>query len=333
MFHAAKARCEANGIYVGAIDDDDINATAFEHNGSECIGITRGAYEQLDRALALVASCVKEPFFDPQQLCDDVKRIEAKRFRKGSQNELHLSREQHALWQALMDIAIVFILQHELGHLESGHIYWLKHGLKVHRAALFEHPTAGAEMLDIDADSITALEIDADTDAITATLTLLDARPQGRLTEEWSLWADLLASYRTRYPIVDIAINVVFMLLSYRTEPVQLYRDSHPHPDLRSAYCDVGISVYCSQPGEEEALRAYQNWRASAHLGEFFWEMGYVLSGPYHLHNYLANADALRGTTGRMINQLWEHSRPVWDMVAPYAASRRRKLQSSRKSK
>ncbi|MEK6725724.1 MAG: hypothetical protein AABY54_04125 [Deltaproteobacteria bacterium] len=335
LFHLAKEHCERRGIYVGAIDIDDLNAVAFEHKGSECIGITRGTIEQLHHALGLVASCMKEPFFDAEQPWDDEKRLDATRFRKGRQDELHLSNGQRALWQALMDVSVVFILHHELGHLESGHIYWLQQGLRKNRAALFERPLdhkSNAELLGVDADNITALEVDADTDAVTATLELLDGISYTS-DREGNLWLNLLENNDTRYPIVDIAFNIVFVLFSHQTASVESYHGSHPHPDIRGAYCNAGALVYCSQPNQEEALQAYRRWRTSPHLSNFYWEMHYVLKGPYHLQDYLANAKSLSGKINKVTQELWEHSKPIWNNVAEYADERRKKRDSARERK
>lgn len=324
LFHEARKRCERKAIYVGAIDIDDLNAVAFEHKGSECIGITRGMIEQFQHAFALVASCMNEPFFDVEQPWSDEKRLDATRVRKGRRNKLHLSCGQRSLWQALIDTSAIFVLHHELGHLESGHIHWLRRVSKNNCAALFEHPLdhkSNADMLGVAADCITALEVDADIDAVTATLKLLDDLSNILTTEE-CLSKTLLERYDTRYPIVDIAFNMVFVLFSHRTSAIESYHGSHPHPDIRAAYCNAGVLTYCSEPNQADALQALRRWTTSPLLAKFYWEMHYVLKGPYHLDNYLANAEALKDKMNNLIQELWDQSKPVWKIVAKYAKVR-----------
>jgi GTP1/Obg family GTP-binding protein len=138
----------------------------------------------------------------------------------------------------------------------------------------------------------------------------------------------LLEQKDTRYPLLDIALNIVFALFSHQSDSVDDYRGSHPHPEIRSAYCNAGIVSYCSQPNQSQGIQAYKKWRTVPNLAKFYWEMHYVLSGPYHLKSYLANADALRGNMNQEIQELWEHSKPTWDVVSKHAIERQRHSES-----
>lgn len=325
LFREATTICELNGIFVGFVDLDDVNAVAFEHKGSECIGITRGIVKSLHYVFALVASCVKEPFFDLAEPWDEEKRLDATRFRKGRRDRLHLSPGQRLLGWLLTDIALAFVLLHEFGHHESGHIHWLRHRLGKENSALFEQPlknASPAQLLGIASEPVTALEADADIDGVTALLNFIEecvAESEGDFTGPFLLLKDLTA----RYVAIDIAMGVFFVVFSHQSPSIGNYKDLHPHPVIRRTYCHRGMLVYFEQSGRDADLDAYRSWVQSPKFPYFYWEIEYVLNGPQHLEDYFANHSFLSGQIDGAIRELWESSRSTWNTVSECALERR----------
>jgi len=331
LFRQALKICDLNGLFVGFVDVDAVNAVAFEHKKSECIGITRGTVNSLLNVFALVASCVKEPFFDLAEPWDEKKRLDATRFRKGRRDQLEVSPGQGLLCWLLTDIALVFLLLHEFGHHESGHVHWLQHRLGKQGPALFEQPlknVPSAQLLGVEPDQVTALEIDADIDGVTALLNFVEecvAEFGNDLTGPFPFLKDLTA----RYVALDIAVGVLFVVFSHQSSSIDEYKDSHPHPVIRGTYCRTGMLAYFELSGRDADLEAYRSWIQSPKFPHFYWEMEYVLSGPQHLGNYLANRSFLEGRVDEAVRELWEYSRPTWTTVGECALERRARLDSA----
>ena len=250
------ASCTEAGVHVGFVNARDVNAVAFCSDGHEFIAVTTGALHHLSTAAVLVAQCM-DPFATEEAVNRAAYR-EVKRVIDGKvpwPTEPVLTPHQASIAAAIYVMGANYVVLHEFAHFASGHIAYLVESTGSETVALYEsQPDLAIKDQPIDRQERIALEIDADTDAISWALEMVFSRSH-------DLDSSLVADVEKRCILMDVALSILFFKFMLSTaESIDAYSGYHPHPLVREVIARKTMLSFLDVNADRHALAQLERW-------------------------------------------------------------------------
>ena len=116
---------DVGSIYIGYVENLDINAVAFEREGQDFVGLYAGAVVHIYRHFgALLCNCTFVPSIgSPDAEAHDPRSLN---YADGEQSMVPNDPQRRSYARLLSRLACDFLLNHEFGHLINGHLKLMK---------------------------------------------------------------------------------------------------------------------------------------------------------------------------------------------------------------
>jgi hypothetical protein len=246
-------------VYVGFVNNTDLNALTFSINHREYVGIYIGLFSFLfDLCTALwskpnliQSSHPVEGGRNEKEFDKALQQYFARNCRKGKIirfGTFFPSQPKQAVraW-LLLNTVLTYVLYHEFGHLVRGHLGLVKTGTELDHSCLFEHPPPDQEPVE-DNQIYRLLEMDADLYAASRILDNVLTNPPAYFGLDNM---DMYSAF--------LHLSHAFLLVFYALDSECLYSNSkslasHPSPGLRSGFVLISIHRYLIMGGKENLI-------------------------------------------------------------------------------
>lgn len=315
--------CRDDGIYVGFINNGQVNAVAFTYQGRECIGINTGTVYGLNTVAIAIARC-----FNLADLsCSSVEEMIDRAVYKELKAEFQSGRMQSEkpssppnLTPAQRDVAVAiiymgmtFVLAHEYAHFSQGHMEFMKLRGGKSNVALYEaEPSLPDDSQGITSTERTALEVDADAHGVNAAL----ARD----------YSNFGVNNALKYVVQDLAMSVLFFQFMMSSDSIEEYRGYHPHALVRESIGRRLILSFLDEYAEKETCDRVEAWFTSKALWGLQFELKYMMRGPFFIQKWRKDPAFIEREAQRVL----EESRPTWSVVDELGSKRAARKKASK---